>query len=97
MIVGVPKEIKNHEYRVGITPSGVGEFVKSGHKLLVEKGVGLGSGFTDDEYASAGATMIDAHKDVYAESEMIYKIKRPPSRGVRPPKRDSVHLLPLRC
>lgn len=77
MIVGVPKEIKNHEYRVGITPSGVGEFVKSGHKLLVEKGAGLGSGFTDDEYTSAGATIIDVHKDVYAESEMIYKIKEP--------------------
>lgn len=77
MIVGVPKEIKNHEYRVGITPAGAGEFVKSGHKLLVEKGAGLGSGFADDEYSSAGATMIDSHKDVYAESGMIYKIKEP--------------------
>jgi len=77
MIVGVPKEIKNHEYRVGITPTGAGEFVKSGHKLLVEKGAGLGSGFADDDYTSAGATMVDAHKDVYAEPEMIYKIKEP--------------------
>ena len=59
MLIGVPKEIKPDEYRVALTPAGVEMFVRAGHDLVIEKGAGLGSGFTDDFYEDAGATMLD--------------------------------------
>ncbi|AHV95161.1 alanine dehydrogenase [Paenibacillus sabinae] len=77
MIIGVPKEIKNNENRVAITPGGVVSFVKEGHKVLVEKGAGLGSGFLDEEYAAAGAELIDSAAEVWSGAEMVMKVKEP--------------------
>jgi alanine dehydrogenase len=76
MIVGVPKEIKNEEYRVSVTPIGVKEFVRAGHTVLVEAGAGVGSGFTDDAYKAAGATLVPVD-EVWTKAEMIYKVKEP--------------------
>lgn len=64
MIVGCPKEIMNGENRVGLTPDNVNEYVLHGHKVLVESGAGLGSGFSDDQYISAGAEIISSAKEV---------------------------------
>lgn len=77
MIIGVPKEIKNNENRVGLTPAGVMAFKKAGHRVLVQKGAGLGSGITDDEYIAVGAEMIDDAKTVWDTAEMIIKVKEP--------------------
>ncbi len=77
MIVGVPKEIKNNEFRVGMTPAGVAEFVAHGHTVLVEKAAGEGSSFADAEYVAAGATMIDTADKVFAQADMIVKVKEP--------------------
>jgi alanine dehydrogenase len=76
MIVGVPKEIKNEEYRVSVTPNGVKEFVRAGHTVIVEAGAGVGSGFTDDQYKAAGAELAPVD-DVFARADMIYKVKEP--------------------
>lgn len=77
MIIGVPKEIKNNENRVAITPAGVMSFVQAGHTVLVEKDAGIGSGFTNEDYASAGAQIIDQAQDVWAKADMIMKVKEP--------------------
>ncbi|WP_347861992.1 alanine dehydrogenase [Salimicrobium sp. PL1-032A] len=77
MIIGIPTEIKNNENRVAITPSGVVHLRNSGHTVLVEKGAGLGSSFTDDEYAEAGAEMIDHAPELWGKSEMVMKVKEP--------------------
>jgi alanine dehydrogenase len=77
MIIGVPKEIKNNENRVALTPAGVISFVKAGHKVLVEKDAGIGSGFLNEDYANAGAEIIENAADVWAQSEMIMKVKEP--------------------
>ena len=77
MIIGVPKEIKNNEFRVGLTPGGVREFVAHGHTVLVEKGAGDGSSFDDAEYAAAGAELVGAAEEVFARADMIVKVKEP--------------------
>ena len=77
MLVGVPKEIKNHEYRVAITPAGVKEFINHGHKVIIEKGAGLGSAISDDAYRVAGAEILDTAKEIWARAEMILKVKEP--------------------
>jgi alanine dehydrogenase len=77
MIIGIPKEIKNNENRVALTPAGVISFVNGGHKVLVEKEAGAGSGFTNEDYANAGAVIIEYAADVWAQSEMIMKVKEP--------------------
>lgn len=77
MIIGVPKEIKNNEFRVGLTPAGAREFVSHGHSVLVEKTAGEGSSFSDDEYLSAGAELVDTAEEVFARAEMIIKVKEP--------------------
>jgi len=77
MIVGVPKEIKNNEYRVGMTPSGVNSFISNGHKVFVQKNAGLGSGYTNNDYKEVGAVICDTIEDVYSKSEMIIKVKEP--------------------
>jgi len=77
MIIGVPKEIKNHEYRVGLTPAAANEFVQHGHAVLVETQAGTGIGFTDDDYTLAGATIIDNAASIFAEAEIIIKVKEP--------------------
>ena len=77
MLVGVPKEIKNNENRVAMTPAGVHELTQRGHRVLIEKSAGVGSGFSDDDYTKAGAEIaLDAPK-VWAEAEMIVKVKEP--------------------
>lgn len=77
MIIGVPKEIKNNEFRVGMTPGGVREFVAHSHSVLVEKSAGEGSSFTDEEYAAAGATLADTAAEIFAKADMIIKVKEP--------------------
>ena len=77
MKVGVPKEVKNREYRVALTPIGVHELVQHGHEVLVEKEAGSGSLIPDAEYVAAGATMIDTADDVWGTAEMVLKVKEP--------------------
>jgi alanine dehydrogenase len=77
MIIGVPKEIKNNEFRVGMTPGGVREFVAHRHTVLVEHSAGEGSSFPDAEYVAAGAEMVTAPEEVFARAEMIVKVKEP--------------------
>lgn len=76
MIIGVPKEIKNNEYRVAVTPAGVHDFTQAGHKVVIEKSAGAGSGISDAEYIDAGALMLDTAAEVW-EADMIYKVKEP--------------------
>jgi alanine dehydrogenase len=80
MHVGVPKEIKNHEYRVGLTPSSVREIVAHGHKVSVEAGAGAGIGASDDAYRSAGAQVATDAAAIFAAAEMIVKVKEPQAR-----------------
>ncbi|WP_026374961.1 alanine dehydrogenase [Aestuariibacter salexigens] len=77
MLVGVPKEIKNHEYRVGLTPSAVREFIEHGHQVLVETNAGAAIGFSDEQYVAAGADIADSASKVFADAEMIVKVKEP--------------------
>src|SRR6266545_3263039 len=77
MRVGVPKEIKDHEDRVGLVPSSVAELVHHGHEVLVERGAGVGAGLADDQYVAAGARIVASAEEVFAQSEMIVKVKEP--------------------
>lgn len=77
MIIGVPKEIKNNENRVAITPAGVHALVKSGHKVIVEKSAGIGSGIEDSEYTAVGAVIYDNNAAIFSESDVIVKVKEP--------------------
>ncbi|WP_100331026.1 alanine dehydrogenase [Bacillus xiapuensis] len=77
MIIGVPTEIKNNENRVAITPAGVVTLVNEGHKVLVQKDAGIGSGFTDEEYEKAGAELIPSAEEVWGRAEMVLKVKEP--------------------
>src|SRR4051794_8411907 len=77
MFIGVPKEIKNNENRVALTPAGVVSFLNAGHTVLVEKDAGIGSGFTNDDYAKAGAEIIDSAEQVWTKADMIMKVKEP--------------------
>lgn len=77
MIVGVPKEIKNQEYRVAIVPAGVDSLVDDGHTVLIEKSAGEGSGISDAEYVAAGAKIIPGPEDIFTQADMIVKVKEP--------------------
>jgi len=77
VLVGIPKEVKNNEFRVSTTPAGVHSLVIAGHSVFVEKSAGLGSSITDAEYVKAGATILDTADEVWAKSEMIIKVKEP--------------------
>lgn len=77
MIIGIPKEIKNNENRVGMTPAGVKELIAHGHTVYVQHTAGEGSGFADEEYKKVGATILPTIEDVYARAEMIIKVKEP--------------------
>lgn len=77
MIVGVPREIVDKEYRVALTPQGAHELVAEGHRVLVEKGAGEGSSISDGDFASAGAEIVPSSEDVYGEAELILKVKEP--------------------
>ena len=77
MIIGIPKEIKNNENRVGMTPAGVAELVRHGHQVVVQHTAGEGSGFADEDYIHSGAQVLPSIEDVYAQAEMIIKVKEP--------------------
>ena len=77
MLIGVPKEIKNHEYRIGLTPGGVRELVVNGHEVIVENNGGAAIGFSNEEYMAAGAKIIDTAEDIFATADMIIKVKEP--------------------
>ena len=77
MKVGIPSEVKNHEYRVAITPAGVLELNRNGHEVFVQKGAGEGSSISDAEYSSAGATILDTADDVWGTGDLILKVKEP--------------------
>ena len=77
MRVGVPTEVKNHEYRVAITPAGVNELTRHGHDVLVQAGAGMGSSITDDEFADAGAKIVSSRDDVWQDAELVLKVKEP--------------------
>ena len=77
MIIGVPKEIKKQEYRVALLPSAAYQLIKHGHKVVVERGAGIGSGFADEEYVRAGATLVDDHAAAFESAELIVKVKEP--------------------
>ena len=77
MKVGIPKEIKNNENRVGMTPAGVAELIRHGHEVMVQKTAGEGSGFADSEYVAVGAQILPTIEDVYREADMIVKVKEP--------------------
>ncbi len=77
MIIGVPKEIKTHENRVALLPGGVTKMKRNGHDVLIEKGAGVGSGFPDEKYEEAGAAIVDDVEKVWAQADMIMKVKEP--------------------
>lgn len=77
MLIGVPKEIKNHEYRIGLTPAGARELVANGHKVMVQKDGGKAIGLTDELYRKAGAEIVETAKEIFERAEMIIKVKEP--------------------
>jgi alanine dehydrogenase len=90
MLIGVPKEVKSHEYRVGLVPGSVRELVHHGHKVVVETGAGVGIGFDDRAYEAAGAEILMRSADVFAAAEMIVKVKEPQPDEVRALREDQV-------
>lgn len=83
MKIGVPKEIKNHEYRVGLTPTSVRELTRLGHTVFVEANAGAGIGFTDESYKTVGATILETAQDIFVQSDMIVKVKEPQPEEVK--------------
>jgi alanine dehydrogenase len=77
VIIGIPKEIKRDEYRVALLPVGAEEFVRTGHTVLVERGAGLGSGLTDDDYHAQGAQLVATAEEIFARAELVIKVKEP--------------------
>jgi alanine dehydrogenase len=90
MIIGVPKEIKNNENRVALTPAGTQELVKRGHTVYVQNTAGVGSGFADEEYAKAGAKMIQNAAEIFGLAEMIMKVKEPIEQEYKLIKKDQL-------
>lgn len=90
MIIGVPKEIKNNENRVALTPAGAAELRKRGHVVYVQVGAGIGSGFADEDYKHAGATLLPSIEEVYAIAEMIMKVKEPIESEYKLIKKDQI-------
>ena len=103
MRVGVPKEIKSGEYRVGLTPGSVRELVHHGHDVIVETGAGAGIGFDDAAYATVGASVAPTAEDVFAAAELVVKVKEPQPpelaalRPDRPPRRTRHQVRPRRA
>ena len=83
MLIGVPKEIKNHEYRIGLTPAGVKELVQHDHQVLVQRNGGTAIGFDDEQYRQAGAEIVDEAAEIFARAEMIIKVKEPQPQECR--------------
>jgi len=102
MILGVPKEIKDKEFRVSMVPAGVKSLTDSGHPVLIQKSAGLGSGISDEEYVAAGGTLVDDAETVFARSEMIVKVKEPQPAEIARLRRGQIlftylHLAPDRA
>ena len=91
MIIGVPKEVKTEEYRVGAPPMAVGALIKAGHQVLVQTTAGDGSGFSDAEYMGAGATVVETPEELYDRAEMIYQVKEPIPSEYPLLKKDQIH------
>lgn len=83
MVIGVPREIKDNEFRVGLVPSGVKALVDAGHAVLVEKGAGVGSSFTDEDYRASGAKVVESAKEVWEKASLVVKVKEPRPREYR--------------
>lgn len=77
MLIGVPKEIKNHEYRIGLTPAAVREYIAHGHQVMVQRDGGVAIGFTNEDYEAAGARIVDTPEEIFASADMIVKVKEP--------------------
>lgn len=77
MLIGIPKEIKDHEYRVGATPSGVRELIGAGHQVIVQKNAGAAIDFSDEQYIAAGAKILATAEEIYKKADMILKVKEP--------------------
>ena len=77
MLVGVPKEIKNHEYRIGLTPAGVRELIESGHEVIVQNNGGVAIGLDNEQYIAAGAQIVDTAEEIFEKADMIVKVKEP--------------------
>jgi alanine dehydrogenase len=90
MIIGVPKEIKNSEYRVGMIPAGVNTLKNAGHQILIESHAGEGSGFSNEEYVQAGAALVDDVKDLWAQADLIVKVKEPLAQEVKMMRQEQV-------
>ena len=90
MIIGCPKEIKNKEFRVGITPSTALELVRNGHKVLIQEGAGVGAGFSDDEYINSGCFIVSDAKNIFSQAEMIVKVKEPQKEEILMLKEDQI-------
>jgi alanine dehydrogenase len=82
MLIGCPKEIKTHEYRVGLVPGSVRELLHHGHPVVIESGAGQGIGFDDQAYRNAGAEVVDSAAEVFRRAEMIVKVKEPQSAEI---------------
>src|SRR5437764_12023077 len=90
MIVGVPCEVMESEYRVAITPVGVHEFASEGHTVLVERGAGDGSSIPDDAFSRAGAALVDTAADVWARADLILKVKEPQQQEFAVPRKGHI-------
>src|SRR5579863_8237490 len=90
MLIGVPKEVKVEEHRVGLVPGSVRELVHHGHKVVVESGAGAGIGFDDDAYENAGAEVLARAVDVFAAAELIVKVKEPQPEEIRALREDQI-------
>ncbi|TRW49693.1 alanine dehydrogenase [Aliidiomarina halalkaliphila] len=77
MLIGVPKEIKNHEYRIGLSPAAVREYVEHGHDVMIQRDGGVSIGFTNEDYEAAGARIVDTPEEIFAKADMIVKVKEP--------------------
>jgi alanine dehydrogenase len=99
MLIGVPKEIKNHEYRIGLTPAGVKELVANGHSVMVQQNGGAGIGISDDDYQTAGAEIVAEASEIFSRAEMIIKVKEPQPNECKMLREDQIlftylHLAP---
>jgi|ERR1700730_15113520 len=77
MLVGVPKEIKDSEYRVGLVPSTAGELIANGHRVIIERGAGIGAGLSDADYEAVGAEIVPGADEIYARAELVVKVHKP--------------------
>src|SRR5690348_5909140 len=90
MKVGIPRKVKNNEYRVAITPAGVHEMVRNGHQVVIEHDAGVGSSIPNSDFVAAGATILPTADDVWAEGEMVLKVKEPVAEEYHRMRKDQV-------